>query len=147
MVTAVAAFALVAMSSVWSVAQTTTPPPPPQLVAKLLDPLGHAAGEAGYGQQTDKTGKITASFLRVKIGPLPKTLVGQVLTVQVDSVNVGTAKVVAGTGTTDAHAELNLNSADKVKVPPVKPGSKISASYGGNPPIAQGKFQQAAPPK
>ena len=143
MIAAVAAFAMVAMSSVWGTAQTPPPPPPPQLVAKLLDPLARPAGQAGYGQKTDTTGKITANFLGVKIGPLNKELIGKVLVVTVDQVKVGTATVKAGTATTGACAELKLNSANMDKVPPVKPNSTITISYEGHPPIAQGKFQPA----
>ncbi len=143
MIAAVAAFAMVAMSSVWGTAQTPPPPPPPQLVADLLDPLAHPAGHAGYGQKTDTSGKITANFLGVKIGPLNKELIGKVLVVTVDQVKVGTATVKAGTATTGACAELKLNSANMDKVPPVKPNSTITISYEGHPPIAQGKFHSA----
>ena len=131
------AIAMVTLSSVWGATTTTTPLP--QLVANLLNPKGQSAGQAGYGQQTEKSGKITASFLNVKVGPLPNSLVGTELHFKVDSVIVGAAKVTAGKGDNSAHAELDLNSANKQKVPAVRPGSLITISVSDKP-LAQGTF-------
>jgi hypothetical protein len=143
--------AVFVMSSAWG--ETTTggtgqTPPPPQLVANLLDPLGHAAGNAGYGAQKNSAGAITASFLNVYIGPLPASLAGKTVIVVVDGVPAAPpVKVAAGTATTPPGAQLNLNSANKVKVPVVKAGSVIQIIVAaGDPPIAQGKFQTPPPP-
>ncbi len=143
MITLMAAFAMVAMSPVWG-STNGNPPPPPQLVANLLDPLGHPAGQAGYGQQTDKSGKITASFLNVQVGPLNKSLVGSKVNINVDKGPPLPVTVVLDKSGNNGCANLSLNSANKDTVPPVRPGSLLTVSPPGHPPIAQGKF---APPK
>ena len=147
MFTLVAAVSMVTMSSVWGSTNGTgsgNPPPPPQLVANLLDPLGKAAGQAGYGQQTDaKSGKITANFVNVQVGPLSKSLVGTKLTVTIDKAPPMPVTVVLDKSGNNGCVNLSLNSANKDAVPPVKPGSLVTVSPPGHPPIAQGKFAPA----
>ncbi|MEI8381422.1 MAG: hypothetical protein WCJ09_14940 [Planctomycetota bacterium] len=137
---ACAAVAMMAFSTVWGATQT---PPPPQLVANILDPLGKAAGKAGYGQQTDASGKIKASFLSVQAGPLNKALVGKKVNVSIDNGPAIPVDVVLDKSGNNGAANLNLNSANGDKVPLVKDGSMVKVSTPGNPPIAQGKFAPA----
>ena len=129
----------VATPTVWG--QTT--PPPAQLVANLQDPMAHPAGTAGYGQKTDMSGKITASFLNAQIGPLSKDLVGKKVNVSIDKGPDIAVTVVLDKSGKNGAANLSLNSANKDKVPLVKVGSTITVSTPGKPPLAQGKFASA----
>ena len=137
---ALAAVAMVAMSSILGAVDT---PPPPQLVANLLDPLAHPEGKAGYGQKTDSSGKIVASFLNVQVGPLNKSLVGKKVNVSIDNGPAIPVAVVLDKSGNNGSANLSLNSANKDKVPPVKVGSMLTVSTPGDPPFAQGKFASA----
>ncbi len=141
---ALAAVAMIAMSSVTGAADSA-PPPPPQLVANLLDPLAHPIGKAGYGQKTDASGKIIASFLEVHVGPLNKAMVGKKVNVSIDNGPAIPVTVVIDKSGSNGAANLSLNSANMAKVPPVKPGSTLTVSTPGDPPFARGKF--ASPPK
>lgn len=138
---ALVAGALVVTTSLVKAAEP--PPPPPQLVASLLDPLAHPAGRAGYGQKTDASGKITASFLNVEVGPLNKELVGKKVNISIDNGPAIPVNVVLDPSGKNGCANLKLNSANMDRVPLVKPGSMLKVSTPGNPPMAQGKFAKA----
>ena len=137
---ALAAVAMVAMSSILGAVDT---PPPPQLVANLLDPLARPAGKAGYGQKTDSSGKIVASFLNVQVGPLNKALVGKKVNVSIGNGPAIPVAVVLDKSGDHGNANLSLNSANKDKVPPVKVGTTLTVSTPGDPPIAKGRFAPA----
>ena len=105
--------------------------------------MAHPSGKADYGQKTDASGKITASFLRAEIGPLKKELVGKKVNVRIDDGLAIPVTVVADKSGEHGTANLKLNSATGDKVPLVKVGSVFTVSTPDKLPIARGKFVAA----